>query len=103
MQYVPAICPTVVHWLAFAQETPKSSAATMIHLPAGGAGISSVCTDQLLPFQRSTHPPAIAVHAAAEQDARENVPGIGPETVSTVQVLPFHASDSGVCVLVLST
>jgi hypothetical protein len=76
----------------------------MSHLPAGGAGISSVCTDQLLPFQRSTHPPPIAVHAAAaEQDTRENVPGIGPATACCAHALPFHTSDSGVCVPVLST
>ncbi len=104
MQYVPAICPTTVHWLALVHETPKGSRPTMSHLPAGGGGSASVCADQLVPFQRSTHPPPTAVHAAAaEQDTRENMPGIGPATASCDHALPFQDSESGVCVPVLST
>jgi hypothetical protein len=75
----------------------------MSHLPAGGAGNAGVCSDQVLPFQRSTPPPSIAVHAAAaEQDTRENAPGIGPATACCAHAWPFHISDSGVCVPVLS-
>jgi hypothetical protein len=69
-------------------------------------GVASVCTDQLLPSQRSTHPvpTSIAVHAdAAEQDTRESAPGIGPETGCGVHAAPFHASDNGVSMPELST
>ena len=74
--------------------------------PGASAGVASVCTHHVLPFQRSTHPvfASIAVQAeAAEQDTLDSAPGTGPGTVSGVHAPAFHSSDSGVSVPELST